>query len=162
MEDEFEPNPTITASDQLATELLEAIEAIAGRIPGLESPHPMTQGSVRSGRTVSNEAIISMIGAVENLPELQALGIFNVDNALQMLQFNNAFRTVVHRLNALAGSISFTMEARKAQVVFELMRTYSILKTMGRDPSAGMVHYLETLHREIGRRHPRAKASPES
>jgi hypothetical protein len=160
MDEEQQPKPAITASDLLAAELLEAIEAIAGRIPQLETPHPMTAGSVRGGRTVPDDAIISMIGAVENAPQLQALGTFNVDSAREMLQFNLAFRHVVDRLNMLAGSITFTMEARKAAVVFDLMRTYAIMKSLARDPSAGLVNQIETLRREIGRKKPRRTASP--
>jgi hypothetical protein len=157
MDDELESTPTTTPSDSLAAEILDAIEAIAGRIPRLEMPHPMTAGSVRGGRTVPDEAILSMIAAVEDAPQLQTLGTFNVDNAREMLQFNHAFRPVIDRLNLLTASISFTMEARKAQIVFELLRTYEIMKGLARHPSAGMIHHVETLRRDIGRKNPGRK-----
>ena len=60
----------------------------------------------------------------------------------------------------LASSITFTMEARKAAVVFDLMRTYAIMKSLARDPSAGLGTQIETLRREIGRKKPRRTASP--
>src|SRR2546423_12478405 len=105
MDDELQPTPTTTASDRLAEEILEAIEAIAARIPRLEAPHTMTAGSVRSGRTVSDDAIISMIGAVEREPQLQTLATFDVDYARETLQFNHAFRHVIDRLNFLTARV---------------------------------------------------------
>ena len=158
MDEELSPSPTVTASDRLANELLEAIDAIAARIPRLEMPHPKTTGSVRSGRTVPAEAILAMIAAVEDAPQLRTLGTFDVDEAREMMQFNFAFRPVIDRLNLLTASISFTMEARRAQVVFELLRTYDIMKGLARDPNAGLTHHVETLRRDIGRRNPGRKA----
>jgi hypothetical protein len=160
MDDELElippvgdPWPTITASDRLAAEIIEAIDAIAARIPCLEGPHPMTAPSVRSGRTVPKAAIISMIAAVEDQPQLQQLETFNIDYARETLQFNEAFRHVIDRLNALTASVSFTMEARKANVAFELLRTYGVMKAIARDPgSAGMFSHVQNVRRDLGRK----------
>ena len=146
------PSPTITAAQKMAADVMELIDAIAARIVELEAPHPSTSSRVRGARTVSNEAILSMIGAVENRPELRALETFDVDEARGMLQFAAAIKPVLNRLNALTSSISYTMEAQKARVVFALMRTYTIMKGLARDPDgAELVYYLDVLRRELGR-----------
>jgi hypothetical protein len=144
--------PTITASDRLAAEIAEAIDAIAERIPRLERPHPSSASRVRGARTVSREFIESMIAAVESQPELRAVNTFDVDEARQMLQFNDAFRHVVDRLAALTASVSHTIEWRKAKVVVAALRTYEIAKGLARDPdSAALAGHLENLRRDLGR-----------
>ena len=157
----MDQTPTITASDRLAAELLEAIDALAARIPRLQPPHPSTAAQVRGARTIPDEAILSMIAAVEETPQLQSLGTFDVDEARATLQFNHAFRQVVDRLEMLTTSLVYTMELRKARVVFELLRTFDIMKGLARDPEAGLTHHVETLRQRIGRRNPGRKRKPE-
>src|SRR6185369_8874085 len=107
------PTPTITASDRLAAEIAEAIDAIAERIPRLERPHPSNASRVRGARTVSRELIESTMAMVESQPELRAVNTFDVDEAREMLQFNDAFRHVVDRIEALKATVSHTIEWRK-------------------------------------------------
>jgi hypothetical protein len=146
------PTPTITASDRLAAEIAEAIDALAERIPRLERPHPSSASRVRGARTVSREFIESMMAMVESQPELQAVNTFDVDEAREMLQFTDAFRHVVDRIDALKASVSHTIERRKAKVVFAALRTYEIAKGLARDPdSAALAGHLETLRRDLGR-----------
>ena len=149
------PSPTITSAALLAAEIFEAIEGIIARIGRLESAHPMTAPFVRGGRTVSDDAIISMIAAVQQEPVLAQLGTFDVDDARAMMQFNESFRHVLDRINALASSVSFTMEAWKARIVFDLFRTYDIMKGLARHPDhADLGAHVEILRREIGRKGP--------
>ena len=155
------PEAPKTASDLLADEILEAIIALAARIPKLEGPHATTASHVRGGRTVPEDAIMSMIAAVNAEPQLQQLGTFNVDDALAMLQFNAAFRHVVDRLEFLTASVTFTMEAWKARVAFDLMRTYGIMKSIARKAdSGGLINHVENVRRDLGRKSGRAPAEP--
>jgi hypothetical protein len=76
---------------------------------------------------------------------------FDVDEAREMLQFNDAFRRVVDRLDALTAGVSHTIESRKAKVVFAALRTYEIAKGLARDPdSAALVGHLENLRHDLG------------
>ena len=93
-----------------------------------------------------------MIAAIEDRPELTALGTFDVDEAREMLQFNDAFRHIVDQLTALARSVNYTMESRKARVAFAAMRTYEIARGLARDPDgAPLVRHLEAQRRDFGR-----------
>ncbi len=157
------PTPTVTKADIIAESVFELIEAIAARIPDLEAPHATTRPAVRSARTVSREAIMSMIAAVENQPMLQRLGTFDVDEARAMLQFNFALRTVLLRLQHLTASISFTMEAKKARVVAALLQTYDIAKGLARSPDgAPLTHVLEVMRRDLSRRNGRRRKDDEA
>lgn len=81
------------------------------------------------------------------------LETFDVDAARETLQFNDAFRHVVDRLNALVASISYTMELRKAKVAFDAMRTYHIAKGLARDPNGKeLVPHLRDLKRDLARK----------
>lgn len=147
------PNPTVTSADLVAESVFELIEAIAARIPGLETPHMTTRPGVRSARTVSREAVLSMIAAVEDQRVLQALGTFDVNEARAMLQFNAALRPVLRRLQDLTDRLSFTMEAKKARVVVSLLQTYHVAKGLARTrDGAPLVHFLEVMRRDLSRK----------
>lgn len=143
---------TVTAQEKLAAEIIEAIEAIAARIPRLEAPHPSTAAHVRGARTVSREFLASMIAAVEDRPELRGVGTFDVDEARDTLQFLDAFRPVADRVAALLASITYTMEARKAAVAAKAMNTYHVMKGLARDPGGAPLRpHLDALRRDLGR-----------
>lgn len=147
------PSPTVTAAERLANEIAEAIDALAARIPQLEAPHPSTATRVRGARTVSREFIVSMIAAVEAMPELQSIGTFDAEEARAALQFIDAFRPIADRLAALLASVNYTMASRRAKVANAAMTTYAVAKGLARDPDgAPLVAHLETLRRDLGRK----------
>lgn len=144
------PTPTITQADRMAAGVMELIEAVAARIPGLETPHPSSSGVVRGGRTVPAETIYRMIGVVDEFPELQKT--FDVQAAHEMLQFNAAAKPLVDALARVMSSLTYTMEVKKARVVSSMMRTYSIAKVLARHRDYAALHtHLEILGREIPR-----------
>lgn len=156
------PTPTVTNADRMADAVLELLAAIRERIPELETPHPKTAGHVRGARTVSKEAIRSMIAAVEQRPELKALNTFDVDEAHATLQFNAAMRPVVDEIQGLLRSVTYTMESRKARVVAQLLQTYEIAKGLARSLDANwLVPHIEFVRRDLGRRNGSSKKSGE-
>ncbi len=157
----MEHQPTVTASDLLAADIVQAIDDLAARIPRLQRPHSKTAPQVRGGRTVPDEAILSMIAGVEAEPALQQLGTFDTDSARALLQFSFAFGPVLDRLNGLAAALSFTMESWRAEVASDLLRTYTIMKGLSRDPKTGMIHHVETLRRDLRRTNGARKAAAE-
>lgn len=147
------PSPTVTAAEELAAEIGEAIDSLAARIPRLEAPHPSTATHVRGARTVSRGFLTSMIAAVEARPELQSLGTFDTDEARDTLQFRDAFRPIADRVAMLLASLNYTMAARQAKVAANAMRTYEIMKALARDAGgAPLVEHLEVLRRDLGRK----------
>jgi hypothetical protein len=130
------PSPTVTAAERLASEIAEAIDAIAARIPQLEAPHPSTATGVRGARTVSREFIVSMIAAVEAMPELQSVHTFDPEEARATLQFIDAFRPIADRLAALLASVNYTVASRRAKVASAAMTTYAVARGLARDPES--------------------------
>ena len=152
------PTPTVTNAERIADGVMALLAAIRERIPDLETPHPKTAPHVRGSRTVSREAVNTMIAAVEQRPELQALNTFDVDDARFMLQFNAAMTPVLEEVGRLQKSLSYTMEARKARVVASLLQTYEIAKALARTPEAApLIPYIENLRRDLGRRNGSSK-----
>src|ERR1041385_532987 len=74
-----EPHATITASEALAAEVRQAIDALFQRIPRLEMPHPLTAPHVRGARTVSRPFLESMIGGGATRQGKGALGAVPTD-----------------------------------------------------------------------------------
>src|SRR5437773_899710 len=145
------PLPTVTAAERLAAELAEEMEALLRRIGGLEAPHPSTARRVRGARTVSREFLSSMITAVEESPELQALGTFDPEEARATLQFNDAFRLFADQMAALLASIRYTMESRKANIATGALNTYAVMKGLARDQRAAHLRpHVANLNRDLG------------
>jgi hypothetical protein len=152
------PKWTITASDLLAREIAEAIDAIAARIPGLEAPHPSTARKVRGGRTVSRDFVLSIAGVVESRADLEASGIFNVEKALYTYQFNDAFRPVARRLAFLLASLNYTMDLGRANVARAALVTYSVIRRLARTDGA-LRTYVTIFRHKLGRK--AGKPAPE-
>src|SRR5436190_9117047 len=99
------PSPIPIAAEELAKVLADEMEAIVNRIGGVEWPHRMTAGRVRGARTVPRAFVTSMIVSVSQLPDIEQLGTFDMDEALAMLQFNDAFRIFGTRMEMLLTAI---------------------------------------------------------
>lgn len=150
--------PTQTASDRLARELSDALEALAARIPNLQSPGPKSR-SIRGHRTVPRQFLRSMIAVVDGSESLQAVRKFDPAEARDALQFEAAFVPLLRQLVALTASLSFTIDARIAAVVAKALQTYTIAKAIARDPSsADLTNPLRVLKRDLGRKGPKPKA----
>ena len=151
----------LTAAEQLAAELSDRMEALVKRIGGLQIPHPSTASRVRGARTVPRSFIRSMIAAMKEWPEIQDLGTFDPQEALGMLQFNDAFRIFANRMALLLARVRYTMEARKADVAARALNTYAIMKGLARDPQGKHLGpTVENLTRDLGRKN-RSKKSRE-
>ena len=157
-----DPHPTVTASQQLAAEVIALIDAIEARIASLEHPHPKTRGRVRGQRTVSRDFLISMVGAAETEPGLQHLS-FDLDEVRDALQFEDAFRPVVILLRTLMSAVIFTIESKKARATAAALRTYAIARRMTRgDAHSPLAIYLAIVGEHLGHGRPRKRRPADS
>jgi hypothetical protein len=149
------PSPTVTHYQLLADAFAKSLDEIASGIPKLESTHPTTASFVRTHVNVSIDFLSSAIAAVEQTPELQGVNKLDISAARDTLQFIEAFRPVQDKLTALAKSLKFTMDSRKATLVADALQIYSIAKGVARDPGAAAVaSHVSNLKRDLGRRGP--------
>lgn len=148
-----EPTPTPTEAELLARELLEAINALAARIPRLENRHPSTAGSAHRHRLVPKHFISSAVAAVEGTPLLQGVRKFDSDDARATMQYNEAFLPVARKLAALTADLKYTLEAERARIADAALQIYDIAKALARDPAgADVAVHVAILKRDLGRK----------
>jgi len=147
------PTPTVTHYQQLADDFSKGLDQIAQIIPKLEIAHPATVNFVRSHLNVPTEFLATAIAAVEQTFELQHINKLDIAAARDTLQFIEAFRPIQDKITALASSVKFTMDSRKALLAADALQIYDIAKGIARDPGAAAVHSLvANLKRDLGRR----------
>lgn len=158
------PSPTVTHYQQVAADVMAAFDEIAARIPRLEVVHAATASAVRRRVNVPEKFLATATSAVEQVPELSAVKKFDVSIARDTLQFLEAFRPVLDKIDALATNLKFTMDSRKAELYKKSLIVYSVAQGLSRDPSAGLVAaQTANMKRDLGRRGPRkAPAAPQN
>lgn len=97
---EVPATPTVTHYQQLAAEFSAALDGIVAVIPKLEPAHVSTVNFVRSHVNVPIEFLATAVAGVEQSAELQAVKKLDVSTARDTLQFIEAFRPIVDRVNA--------------------------------------------------------------
>jgi hypothetical protein len=153
-----EQTPTLTHYDQLAAQLNTTITGLIAQIPRFESGHPTTVGFVKGKRSIPSNFIATVLAAVEANPDLQRVEKFDVVEARDTLQFLEAFRPLVDRVDAFARDLKFTMDSRKAKVAADGLQIYDIAKGIARDPSSAVVAaHVRTMKRDLGRTRPKAR-----
>ncbi|HJQ41160.1 MAG TPA: hypothetical protein VKB93_28820 [Thermoanaerobaculia bacterium] len=150
--------PVPVAVDELATKVVAALEVIAAIIPDLRKPHPATAKKVRGGRTVSREAVGSILAMVEASPALQnfidqnLIGM-NLDRTREVLSSADDYRLLGERLEMLCAQVKYTAEARWAEVVAQAMHAYHMACILAGDPKeAELAAHVATIRRHLGRR----------
>jgi len=147
------PTPTITHYQQIAAEFMAALDEISQIIPKLAAAHVSTANLVRSRLNVPNQFLATVTAAVVQVPELQAMQKLDVNEALDTLQFLEAFRPVRDKVDAFATNLKYTMDSRKADLATKALLTYDVAKGLARDPnSATIAALVANMKRDLGRR----------
>ena len=150
--------PTTTHYQQLAGEFISELDAITAIIPKLEAQHVSTVNFVRSHLNASTEFLATVITAVEQTPQLQAVGKLDIAAARDTLQFLEAFRPVLDKAMAFARNLQYTLNSRKATLVGDALRMYDVAKAIARDrrdPSrAAIGSHVANMKRSLGRGRP--------
>jgi hypothetical protein len=145
--------PTITHYQQIATEFMTALDEISQLIPKLEAAHVSTANVVRSRLNVPNQFLATVTASVEQVPELQAMEKYDVNEARDTLQFLEAFRPVRDKVDAFATNLKYTMDSRKADLATKALLTYDVAKGLARDPNSATISALvSNMKRDLGRR----------
>lgn len=147
----------ITALDpvavyELATSVVAAIDIIAAIIPDLRIPHPATAKKVRGARTVPREAGVSIVAMVEAWPGLLA-NMMDTGRAREVLEFDHNFRVLDERIERLRRQVTYTAEARWAEVTMEAMNAYDAAKRDTKDPRyADLAAHVAVIRGHLDRR----------
>ncbi|HEX6100177.1 MAG TPA: hypothetical protein VF432_27940 [Thermoanaerobaculia bacterium] len=139
--------------DELATKVVAALDVIAAIIPDLRKPHPATAKKVRGARTVSREAVASIIAMVEASPTLQSVHLLDIAKAHEVLQSKDDYRRLAERLEMLQTQVKYTLEERWAEVVHQAMRAYALAVDLAKDPrQTDLAAHIAIIRPHLGRR----------
>jgi hypothetical protein len=119
---------------EVATKMVAAIDLITALIPDLRKPHPATKKQVRGARTVSRDVIVAIVAMVESCGVLQSPELVDTERAHEVLQFDDGFRVLDQRIEMLRAQVSYTVEARWAELVAQAMDAYHMAKRYAKDP----------------------------
>ena len=138
---------------ELTTKVIAAIDLIAALIPDLRKPHPETKKQVRGARTVPREAIVAIVAMVESSRVLQSPQLVDIDRAHEVLQFDDGFRVLDQRIEMLRAQVSFTVEARWAELVTEAMAAYYMAKRYAKNPRyPELAQHIATIRGHLDRK----------
>lgn len=145
--------PVPVTVHELATKVVAALDLIAAIIPDLRTPQPATAKKVRGARTVSREAVNSIVAMFEASPVLQRMGTMDLDRLREVLSSADGYRLLGERLDMLSTQVKYTAEARWSEAVSEAMYTYTMATTLAADPAhADLAPHVATIRRHLGRR----------
>jgi hypothetical protein len=145
-------SPTVTHYQQLADQFMKDLDAIASVIPKLEASHISTATFVRTHTNVSINFLATCIAAVEQTAALQGVNKLNSQAARDTLQFIEAFRPVLDKVESFTNSLRFTVASRKAALTADALQIYFIAKGVARDPgSAAVASLVANMKRDLGR-----------
>jgi hypothetical protein len=118
----------LNANERAAAEVAILLEAIAERIPRLTAPNAARKKRAIAARTVRREYVLSMIDTIERRQNYQLLRSFDLAEARDTLEFNDAFRPIAARMFVLLSSLKFTMADRMAEVIRQALQAYTMAK----------------------------------
>lgn len=146
------PSKALANVAQEVAKIVTALDIISEHLQ-LEHPHPSTARRVRGARTVPREFVLSTIDSVDALPSLQNLGTLDTDEAREVLEKQDALRTIAERVAMFLTAANFTLEARWSRVAEAAMKTYKIASIKAEDPAnADIAAHVEVLRRHLGRK----------
>lgn len=147
------PTPTITYYQQLANDVVKAIDALAAAMPPLEASHPTTADFVRSHLNVSPSNLAEVVAMVEQNPELLATNKLSPAESRDDLQFAEAFGPVGQKLIAVGKTVVFTVSSKLAGVTATSQQVRAVTDALARDPgSSHLVPVAARMKKILGHR----------
>ncbi|HEV7237980.1 MAG TPA: hypothetical protein VGQ36_01990 [Thermoanaerobaculia bacterium] len=138
---------------ELTTKMVAALDLITALIPDLRKPHPATKKQVRGARTVPRDAIVAIVAMVESARVLQSPQLVDIERAHEVLQFDDGFRVLDQRIEMLRAQVSYTVEARWAELVTDAMAAYHMAKRYAKDPRyPELAHHVATIRELLDRK----------
>jgi hypothetical protein len=163
------PSPTITRYQQLASDVVVALDALMEEVPKLKDKERRSKAFIRTHIGIPWKFLIGTLAAVEYTPQLERLNQMNVAGAYGTSQLVTAFRPVVSRMATVTDELQLMLDTRQAIFAAEALKIYALVKTLcrfNRDPVQGDVswHTLKAMKRDLGKGGPRKRkaAAPDA
>jgi hypothetical protein len=144
--------PVLTHYQQLAGDYIKALEQMAVILPQLEEAQVAVAKYTRGQLAYSEQFCATVIGAVEQTPELRAIGKLDPAAARNILQFLEGFKPVLDKGAAFVKNVQFTYNSQKATLVGQALQVYQIAKNMARDKrSPELMAHVANMKRDLKR-----------
>lgn len=151
--------PTTTHYQQLAAQLDAAMKAVLAEVPKFEMPQRSKKSKVVAHLWVPPEFLADACNVVQST-DLGLEKVLDPADVQNVLQFAEAFRSLVKTVQALAAGLDFTIKVQYARVANNALDAYAIVKRLGRDGTDGTLQrHTETMSRSLGRKTPRPRAN---
>ena len=90
---------------------------------------------------------------VESSRLLQSLELVDLDRAHEVLQFDDGFRVLDQRIEMLRAQVSYTVEARWAELVTDAMSAYHMAKRYAKNPrNPELAQHVATISGHLDRK----------
>jgi hypothetical protein len=152
----------MTSYQQLATDVLDALDAMMEAVPKLEQKERRSKAFIRTHLGIPQKFVDTTVGAVAYTPELEKLNQMNLAAAYSSRYLGLAFRPVVSALVCVTEELQLLLDTRQANAAAEALKIYAIAKMLIRRKTRGnpgdvSPAKVAQMKRDLGRRGPRKK-----
>jgi hypothetical protein len=144
--------PTLTHYDDLAAEVMGAIETITAVLPKLEEAAAMDAKQVRRLLNIPDAFCGTAIGSVEQASELESSRALFAEKSRNRLQFLVAFRPVDAKVDAFSRLLKHTIRATKTLLADDSLAIYRVARAQaatGRTPALSA--FVAAMKRDMNR-----------
>jgi len=153
------PSPTQTHYQQVAEQVIGALDAFTGAIPDFDSAHDLTKVFIRSKRNIPARFVSTAVGSLLVSPELQSVKQLDVNGSHDNTQYVDAFTPVLNALGTVFKGLQFTIDIRKARLATEAQKIYKVAQGLAQDRNGATVGaHVENMKRARKPRQSRAKS----
>ena len=133
----------------IAAEIHKALDTVDALMPKFTAVQHTAAASVARGRRVTLELLTKATSAAEENPSLQ--GIFDVNEANDLLAYHLAFRPILDRMTAGAKGLKFSLTARLVSASKSVLKIYAVAKAVAkRTPdTAELASHVANMREEI-------------
>ncbi|HJQ38507.1 MAG TPA: hypothetical protein VKB93_15320 [Thermoanaerobaculia bacterium] len=142
---------TITHYQQLAAEFSAELDRVLSMFPATDPARSASEDFVRSRRSVPLVFMGTAIAGVQETPELQAIKKLDVNEGRDTLQFIDAFRPVIDKVDRFQKELAARMNVRQALLAEDSLQIYEVVKGLVRGKRSGpMATLAANLKRDLG------------
>lgn len=145
--------PTPSHYDEVAAQLMEALDRFAAAIPKLDESAAVDAKQVRRNLNVPDAFCHTAISATEQLPELEVPRKLYAEKNRNRLQYIAAFGPVNDKLLALSQRLTHGLRANRSAVGGDSLEIYRVTRAQVKSTrNPALVSHFEALQRDLAKR----------
>ena len=155
-------SPTVTHYQQVAVQLIGALDSFSVSIPDFQNPSITSKDFVRKKRHIPARFVTAAVGSLQLSPELLAVKQLSPESSQDDAQFIEALTPVLMQLGVVFKGLQSTIDARKARLAAGAQKIYAVAKGLAQDADGTAVAaHVENMRRALKRpRSAKSKQQP--